>query len=419
MEIIRVKAAVIGGGASGLTAAAECSKKLGNGSTVIIEKQNKTGRKLLATGNGRCNITNADVSEKHYQGDAKLIHSVVSHFPAQKMLSYMKSLGVLLRKESEGRIYPYSNQASTILDAIRSECSRRGVKELCDFKIVSIKKEKGRFVISSQERTVYAEFLIFATGSKASPSLGADDSGYELLKSIGLKTTPCFPALSPICTKEVFKNLKGVRAKGQVTLLADNKPIKSTSGEIQFTDYGLSGICVFELSRYINEFLALGTVSGKKYGEVKLSVDVMQDYSFQEICDYIWDCKQIFFAENADTVLSGALNKKLSQALAGYCLLKDKPCRSLTGKDIKKLAGVVKNFVFTPKLFDAYKTAQVSAGGISSEYIYPDTLMSRSIKNLYICGELLDVDGDCGGYNLHFAIGSALLAADCIGSQAK
>lgn len=415
MEIRKVNTAVIGGGASGLTAAAECSRIFGKGSTLIIEKQQKTGRKLLATGNGRCNITNSGISEEHYHGDSSLIHSVISHFPVEAMKEHMRSLGILLREESEGRIYPYSNQASTVLDAMRSECSRRGVEEFCNFYINSIKREKGKFVITSQEKTVYAENVIFATGSQASPSLGADDSGYRLIRGLGAEEVPFFPALSPIYTKQTYKNLKGVRAKGQVTLLADGTRIRTTSGEIQFTDYGLSGICVFEISRDINEFLMLGTVSGRKISDIKVSVDVMQEYSFQEICDYLDYCKEVFCEDKADMLFSGAVNKKLSQTLALCCGLSGKHCRSLTRQDIKKLAGSAKNFMFTPIRYDAYKTAQVSAGGIGSDFVDPDTLMAKRVKNLYVCGELLDVDGDCGGFNLHFAVGSALLAAGSIG----
>ena len=411
MKTNMIKNVVIGGGASGLVAAIECSRANGKNSTILIERQPRTGRKLLATGNGRCNISNMNVSPEHYHGDKKLIRSVLSDFSVNDLKNYFLGMGILLREDGEGRIYPYSNQASTILDGLQKECERQMVEELCDFRIKSIKKDKGKFVIVSEELTLYADNLIFATGSQASPLLGANDSGYRLLETLGINSTPLFPALSPVHTKEKYKNLKGVRAKGSVSVIADGKKIKTSVGEIQFTDYGLSGICVFEISRAVNEFFMLGSVDGKKYPELKLSADVMNNYNFTELCTYLEQCKKIFDGRKTCDILSGALNNKLSQSVAEYSGIAGKPCRSLTNGDIKKLAWGVKNFIFTPVISDGYRSSQVSAGGISSEYIDPETLMSRSVKNLFVCGELLNVDGDCGGYNLHFAIGSGIRAA--------
>ena len=410
----KMKVAVIGGGPAGLTAAIGCAQKFGKGCVLILEQQPKTGRKLLATGNGRCNISNALVSPDRYHGDTGLIQSVLRHFSPDDMHRFMRSLGVLLRQEADGRLYPHSNQASTILDALRSACHRLGVEELCDCPISSVRKEKGRFLISSPDLTVDAEYVIFATGSQASSQLGANDSGYALLRSLGLSHSPLFAALSPVCTKETFKSLKGVRAKGSVTLLADGKPLRFTEGEIQFTDYGISGICVFELSRAVNEFFLSGTVDGQPCRELKLSADVMSAYTFPELCDYLTGCRPLFSEKYASELLAGALHKRLSAVVAGQCGLSDKICSALSRQDLKKLAHSAKHLLFTPVRSDALKNAQVSAGGFGSEMIDPDTLMARSIKHLYVCGELLDVDGDCGGFNLHFAVGSALLAADSI-----
>lgn len=406
-----IKCIVIGGGASGLAAAIECSRTHGSGSTILIERQPRTGRKLLATGNGRCNISNTNVSPEHYHGDKNIIKSVLSDFTVNDLKDFFLGLGILLREDGEGRIYPHSNQASTILDGLQRECERLMVEELCDFRIESIKKEKGKFIIVSEEMTLFADNVIFATGSQASPLLGANDSGYRLLETLGISSSPLFPALSPIHTKEKYKNLKGVRAKGSVSVIADGKKIKTSIGEIQFTDHGLSGICVFEISRAVNEFFMLGRIDGRKYTELKISADVMYSYSFTELCSYLEQCKKIFNEKKTCDILSGALNNKLSQSVAEYCGIAGKPCRSLTNSDIKKLAWGVRNFIFTPVISDGYRSSQVSAGGISSQFIDSETLMSRSLKNLFVCGELLDVDGDCGGYNLHFAIGSGIRAA--------
>lgn len=409
MEIKNVKTAIIGGGASGLAVAIACAKKLGFGSTVIIERQARTGRKLLATGNGRCNVTNLNLSLKHYYGDKEIVHSVLSNFSLKDLKKFFGSMGILLNADEEGRVYPYSNRAETVLDGMRNELNRLGVEELCDFKIKEIDKKNGEFIITSETLTVKAQYVVFATGSQASPLLGANDSGYQLLKRLGIHSTPLFPTLSPVSAKERYKNLKGVRAKGRVSLLADGKELLHRNGEIQFTDYGISGICVFEISRFVNEFFMLNRINGRAYREIKISVDVMSDFQYNDLCTYLYQCKKIFLDGKTTDLLSAALNKKLSQSIAQYCGLASKPCRSLTDHDIKKLAWGAKNFIFTPVTGNDYKSAQVSAGGINSEYVDPNTLMSRKIRNLFIVGELLDVDGECGGYNLHFAFGSAML----------
>lgn len=411
MDYKNVKTAIIGGGASGLAAAIACSKKLGKGSTVIIERQPRTGRKLLATGNGRCNITNINMSSEHYYGDKSIIDSVLSEFSVEESERFFGGMGIIFRSDGEGRMYPYSNQATTVLDGLRLECERLGVEEICDFLITYVQKKNNVFLISSKTLTVRAKYVVFATGSQASPLLGANGSGYGILSKLGIETSPLFPALSPISTKEKYKNLKGVRTKGKVSLIADEKPLKSVKGEIQFTDYGLSGICVFEISRFVNEFFRLGKICGTSYGKIKISVDVMNEYSYNELYEYLCKCRKIFASYKSDVLLSAALNKKLSQSIARYCGLDSKPCFRLTDSDIKKIVFGVKKFEFTPIITDSYKSAQVSAGGINSDYIDPVTLMSNKIENLFVVGELLDVDGECGGYNLHFAFGSAMIPA--------
>ena len=251
MEIRRVKAAIIGGGASGLACAIVCGERFGKNSTVIIERQQRVGKKLLATGNGRCNITNRNASPEHYHGDDKIIKSVLEKFTPKDCEKFFARMGIIFRDEEDGRVYPYSNQASTVLDGMRMYCARLGIDEICDFEIKQIKKMNGFFSVTSENITVQAENIVFATGSKASQSLGANDSGYKLLQNFGINSTALKPALCPVVTKEKYKNLKGVRAKGTVTLFDGDKKIISREGEIQFTDYGISGICVFDIYVYL------------------------------------------------------------------------------------------------------------------------------------------------------------------------
>ncbi len=412
MEKINAKAAVLGGGASGLAAAVGLARKTGAGSVILLERQDRIGRKLLATGNGRCNISNENISEKHYHGDENIIRSVIGGFGVNDLKSFFAGLGVLLRSDSEGRIYPHSNQSATILDSLRNECARLGVAERRSFAAHSIKREKGRFVIFSDDTEVSCERLVIATGSKAFPQSGADDSGYALLKTLGIKYTELFPALCPIATSERYKSLKGVRARGSVTLLADGKAVKETQGEIQFTDSGISGICVFELSRSVNEFFLKGSIDGKPCKKLQISADVLNSLSFPELCAYLEACKRLFGSAPADGLLSGALNIQLSRVIAKTCGLSEKACSSLTNRDIKQIASAAKRLTFTPSGTGSFSSAQVCAGGVGSDEVFPDTLMSRKHKGLYICGELLNVDGDCGGFNLHFAVASGLKTAE-------
>ena len=401
MEIRRVKAAIIGGGAAGLACAITCAEHFGKNSTVIIERQQRVGKKLLATGNGRCNITNRNASPEHYHGDDKIIKSVLERFTPKDCEKFFARMGIIFRDEEDGRVYPYSNQASTVLDGMRLTCERLGISEICDFEIKQIKKMNGFFSVISENITVQAENIVFATGSKASLSLGANDSGYQLLQKFGINATALKPALCPVVTKEKYKNLKGVRAKGTVTLFDGDKRIISREGEIQFTDYGISGICVFDISRFVSDCK-----------NPKIFVDVMKEYSESHLCDYLFKCRKIF--ANAGDILTGALNKKLAQVIVQMCGFEKKSCKELSENDIKKLAHIVKNFTFTPLKSEDYSNAQVCAGGITSKYVYPETLMSKTVKNLYICGEMLDVDGECGGYNLHFAWGSGILVGKSI-----
>ena len=401
MEIRKVKVAVIGGGASGLACAITCGERFGKGSTVILERQARVGKKLLATGNGRCNITNGNASPEHDHGDDKIIKCVLERCSPNDCEKFFAKMGILFRDEDDGRAYPYSNQASTVLDGMRMHCAKLGIDEICDFEIKQIKKNNVFFSVISENITVQAENIVFATGSKASPSLGANDSGYRLLQNFGISATSLKPALCPVVTKEKYKSLKGVRAKGIVTLFDGSKKVIFREGEIQFTDYGISGICVFDISRFLSDCKS-----------PKIFVDVMHEYSENHLCDYLFKCRKIF--TNAGDILTGALNKKLAQVIVQTCGLSQKMCRELSESDIKKLAHAVKNFTFTPLKSEDYSNAQVCAGGITSKYVYPETLMSKTVKNLYICGEMLDVDGECGGYNLHFAFGSGILAGKSI-----
>lgn len=407
---IKVNTAVIGAGISGMSAAIEAGGKKGN-KVIILEKQNKPGRKLLASGNGRCNIGNTNMSPKFYHGDRAIIDSVLKFYTKERAERFYRSLGLLLYTDSEGRIYPYSNRADTVLECLKRKLKALNVDILSEFAICDIKKENGLFHISSKTDNIYAENIIFASGSRAAPYLGADGSGYDLLSRLGLNDVRTFPSLCPVECREKYSTLKGIRAKGTVNLYADGKNIISEPGEIQFTDTGISGICVFNISRYVNEFFALGTVSGNTCKKISITLDLMPGYSHSDIIGYLRKCRSIFGDDSCKNILSAALNQKLSETLVKVSRVSERSCRDLDEDDLSKIADNVKAFMFTPSCTGSFKNAQVCAGGYDSIVIDPKTLMCRKVKNLFICGEMLDADGICGGYNIHFAFGSGILAA--------
>ena len=407
----KYKVAIIGGGASGLAAAVVCADKVGGKNVILLEKQQKIGRKLLATGNGRCNISNRNMDISHYHGDHRIAQSVLSSFGTKNLKRFFSGLGLLLRDDPEGRMYPYSNQAITVLDCIKNELEKHETNIRYEFVPGSIRQDSQGFIIQSDSDTIYADSVIFACGSKASGSLGSDDSGIKLLEKMGIRSSPLFPALSPVETAERYKYLKGVRSKGTVSVIADGKKIISKSGEIQFTDKGISGICVFECSRPVNEFLIFGTVDNKSTARMNISLDIIPELKYDSLCKYIRSCRSYFADLPAAMILSGALNKKLSEAVICFSGIRKNRCSELDENDVIRLADCAKSFIFTPKKTDIFNLAQVCAGGVSSDEINPETLMSKKINKLYICGEMLNVDGDCGGYNLHFAFGSGILAA--------
>ena len=413
MEIKKYKVAVIGGGASGLVCALRCAEKLGPDSTVILEKNKKCGRKLLATGNGRCNISNRNIEAARYHGDKKLIDEVLPCFTLRDSECFFRQLGIIFRYDDEGRAYPYSNRAETVLDMLRLKAQTLGVQEICEYNIKKIFKSHGLFNILSDSETVTAEYVVFAVGSGASFPLGSED-GLNLIKSLGLKPTPIFPSLSPVSVKEKCNILKGIRARGTVSVKTGDKILTDSCGEVQFNDRSISGICVFEVSRVINEYLYFGTVSGKTVGNLNLCVDVMPSFSINGLCKYLTECREIFRDQVAGLILSAALNKKLSQYIVEACRLQNKHSDALTEKEIKLIAHTAKSLTFTPKIGDGLKSAQVCAGGFGCNEVDPHTLMSRKIKNLFIIGEALNVDGDCGGFNLHFAFGSAMIPVKSI-----
>lgn len=394
---------IIGGGASGIAAAIKSAEKNSNKKITIIEKQSKLARKLLSTGNGRCNFTNVNADKNNYHGTfANYVENVFDKYPPKVIIDEFKRFGLMAKVESEGRVYPVSNHASAVVDVLLYKLESLNIEIKLDTKIISVKKDKNKFIVKTDKGEYVAEKVVISTGSKAAKKLGADGSGLDLLRNLGHTVNPLKPALCPIpVTNKKLATLKGIRATGKVTLISNGKTIKSESGEIQFTENSLSGICVFNLATFL-----------KNNG--KIIVSLLPKLDDNAVKNMINEHIKIFKDRPIEDLFTGIFQKKLAVYILKECI-KDSLSRkisTLNSKETDKLAYTVNHWKFEVKQPTDFDKAQVVSGGVSGKEINPNTMESKIIKGLYICGEAIDIDGDCGGYNLQFAFASGFLAGE-------
>lgn len=411
------KIAIVGGGASGLVAAISAALKAKNVNKSdlidisVIEQSNRVGRKILATGNGRCNITNEDCSIDNYHGNSlEFIEKVFSKFPVDKTMKFFNDLGLVLKNDGSGRVYPYSDQASTVVDILRMSAQELGVEEVCDFPVSNLSKKDGRFLLSDDKgRTIVADKVIVCCGGSASPKLGSDGSSYKLLTELGHETSKggMFPSLVQIKTDTgLIKSLKGLRVSCDVSIKNNGNVLKKESGEVLFTEYGLSGIAILQLSRIVSGFF-----TDKKSSKLFVSIDFVPDLELEELQNFLIKRKIQLKDRTLEDFLNGILNKRVGQALLKYCDLKvSMPVGELNIGSIRKLAVAMKDCSIQCRGTMPFANAQVTAGGIATSDFNPETLESKVVEGLYAAGEILDVDGDCGGYNLQWAWTSGHLA---------
>lgn len=395
---------IIGGGASGLMCAITAKQNNKNISVAIIEKNDRVGKKLLSTGNGRCNLTNKTISTDNYCGSfKKQINYILSKYNTNKLLEKFSDLGLMTFCDNEGRYYPVCKQASAVLDVLRLACDRLGVEIFCKENIKSIKKSNNKFTIKTDNTDFISDKLVIANGSKAAPKLGGNSSSADYIKNFGHSFAPFSPALCPVKVKsDILKSLKGLRATGKASLFdKNNKLIKAEQGEIQFTESALSGICIFNLSLYTKK-------------DFRICVDLLPDYSFDGVMDIILKNLELFSNNEIDSLLIGIFQKRITQAILKMSNIKDfsRNCMTLSQNEIKAIAHTIKNMSFTVIENCSFEQAQSTLGGVKGNEIDEKTMQSKICKNLYICGELIDICGDCGGYNLHFAFSSGIIAGE-------
>lgn len=401
----QVNIAIIGGGAAGLCCAVQLAKAGVNG-VAVWEKAPRVGRKLMATGNGTCNITNRDLSLAHYHGqNPAFAKAALERFSYADTLAFFGGIGVDCVTDPDGRAYPRSRQASAVLDCLRLEAEAGGVTFYTGCPVTAITKVNDGFKLTTADGTTVARRVIIAAGGAASPSLGGCNDGYTLLTSLGHSRTPLFPTIVQLRTDIAFvKAVKGIRVDGTITL-KNGKETLSSSGEILFTEYGLSGPAVMAISRMV------GNWERRKKGDLTAHLDLLPDLSAEDVTAILQKRRNLAERECGE-YLTGFVNKRVGQTvlrMAGVSL--NAPVSSLTDTDIAAVAALLKDWTLSVSGTQGFGSAQATAGGIATDEFDPVTLQSRLHKGLYAIGEVLDIDGDCGGYNLQWAWSSAAAAA--------
>lgn len=393
---------VIGGGASGLIAAIYA--KTSSTQVIILERNSDCGKKILATGNGRCNYWNSDQDLKHYNSNNKhLLEKIITEENKEEIMNFFNKIGII-PKIKNGYYYPYSNQAISIKNALITEAKRIGVQIYTDTYIDSIRKENNKFIITYNKKNIISDSVIIATGSKAAPKTGSDGNGYALVKRFSHSVIEPLPALVQLRGDEnYFKEWAGIRSDVKISLYSNNEFIKEEEGELQLTDYGISGICTFNLSRFVSRNLK----------ENKKQHVIINFLPFLE------ENKMSFFEERNNLVkgrtliefLEGLLNNKLVKVLLNIVNINyERKWQDLRYEEKERLVAIITNFKLAITGTNSFEQAQVCSGGVPLTEIKIKTMESIYQENLYIVGELLDVDGDCGGYNLSFAWISGMLA---------
>lgn len=390
---------VIGAGASGMMAAYAASRARPS-CAVVLEKEARAGRKLLATGNGRCNLYNARPESARLHGSfAPAFERMLADTPPETLCAEFSRMGLLCREESEGRVYPYSGQASAVLDALRFACARMGAEIVPDARVTAIRPEKHGFVVESAAGAFRAEKVIVAAGGCAAPAFGADGDGVRLLRGLGHRFAQERPSIAPLrVPAELIRGMKGVRLRGQITVLCAGEPVQRESGEMIFSDGSLSGVCVMQTARKVGELTA-------RRKRVQLSIDLAPG---MDTASLLRERAQMLGDEPAERLFLGVIPGR-----AAMCLLRAadfSPQGAAKDAPVDILAGLLHDWRLPVTGTGGFAQAQVTAGGLTADGFDEETLESRFVPGLYACGEALDFDGDCGGYNLMWAWLSGLRA---------
>lgn len=404
---------IVGGGASGLAAAVYIKQNSKDISVAVLERLPRVGKKLINTGNGRCNITNKDESITHYHGSKPSFADYsIYKYSNKKIEQFFISIGVPIIYDDTGRGYPASLQASSVVDALRFTAEELSVDIHTNCLLKDFENIKNEYLIKTDNGCFKAGIIVLAAGLySGGVRMGCDGSVYNLLKSKGEYCVPVSPAIVQIKTENEFtRQLKGIKINAVAELFINERLIRQENGEVLFCDYGLSGPPILQIAREIE----------RQSGTKIIKLDLIPNNSLEKIVDLLKSLRYHLSYRNLDEYLSGVINKRLGQIVIKATGRKlTEKVSDLSDKDIYAIAEMLKSFSFTAISTTGFDNSQVTAGGLDTNSFDDKTMMSKKHKNMYAIGEILDIDGDCGGHNLHFAFSSAFCCADSIIKEYK
>jgi len=398
------KIAIIGGGAAGLMAALTAARA--GADVTVYEHNNSVGKKILASGNGRCNIVNTTAYVQDYFGtDPGFAAYTLETMPFQSFEKFCLSIGLLLDVKEDGRCYPLSNEAKSVVTAFSEAVAKAGVTILAEERVTQIEKEGKQFAVTSDKTAGTYDRVLIATGSEAAPQLGATDDGYRFAKAFGHTVEPTYPSLVQLhVDSDIHHKMAGVKTLAEVTLYLNGKPEEKVTGDILFTNYGISGLAILDISQRASSALA-------DYQQVTVGLNLLPRFNRQTLAATL----EKLFASVPGYTLEQALCGMLSTKIVTYLLKSARlePAASvstLNTKSVKKLAHQIQDWRFEIVETHGFKHAEVSGGGVSTAQIDNKTMESKLVKGLYFAGEVIDIVGRRGGYNFNFAWASGMIA---------
>lgn len=401
---MKQKIAIIGAGAAGLMAAIIAAREGAN--VTLYEHNQSVAKKILASGNGRCNIINTTATADDYFGtNADFATYALEQLPFSSFVTFCHSIGLLLDIKDDGRCYPLSNEAKSVLNALNSAVKNANVSILTDTNVTGLTKTKENFFVHCDDKKIAYDKVLIATGSEAAPQLGACDSGYRLASAFGHKIIPTYPSLVQLhLNSKIHSKMAGVKTLAEVTLYVNNKEVEKIQGDILFASYGISGLAILDISQKAS--LALLNKQN-----VMLSINLLPRFTPNELKEILHQLISSVPNHTLETVLGGIVPAKTIPYLCEAVVINTaKTVSILTPKEINKLLELIANWKFEVIGTHGFKHAEVSGGGVATAEVNHITMESKLVKNLYFAGEVLDIVGRRGGYNFNFAWASGMIA---------
>lgn len=397
---------IIGAGASGLACAISAGHQNPRAKILVLEKLDRVGKKLLATGNGRCNLSNTAIrAQAYHTGAPELLETALKYMPTGLVTDFFENLGLLCRTQPDGLIYPYCNQASVVLDCLRGELDYLSIPVECSCGVKEILPNRGLFTLTAEDgRRFLTKRVVLAAGGTASPKLGSTGEGFSLARQLGHSVNRTSPALLPLPCPQLPNGLKGIRALGEASLYRNGRLLRCEKGELQFTEGALSGIPIFQLTTHMDQ--------NAPGGAYMVTLDLLPQLTRRELGVLLSRRARCGKYSTAQTLLQGILANRLSYAVMKACGISplSLPTASLPASQLEILGDALKGWRLQVVPPTSWENAQVTLGGIPLSQVELPSFGSRACRGIYLTGELLDVTGDCGGYNLHWAFSSGILA---------